>query len=185
MYITWDLVGIRENTQVFKLVILSKEQKYSSIFTCHMKNRLETQTTPAYFHWAFAFHTVAQHLYASPVLCSKLSVIVCIKSWPLLKSKFQLQLFFIIKFMNKNGGHLIKDMDCCSSWTHENFSNSVKSDCCRGFLLCQKKNISETAKSLWKSENFMNWYKLWQLLHPEFTTLRTLWRELTLPCCII
>ena len=77
-----------------------------------MKNRLETQAKPAYFHWIFAFHTVAQHPYASPVVCSKLSVIVCIKSWPLLKNKRQLQLFFIIKFMNKNGVH-IKAMDCC------------------------------------------------------------------------
>ena len=127
MYITWNLVGIRENTQVFKLVILSKEQNYSSIFTCHMKNRLETQAKTAYFHWVFAFHTVAQHSYASPVVWGKLSVIVCIKSWPLLKSKFQLQLFFIIKFMNKNGGHLIKAMDCCSNGTHENCSNSVHS----------------------------------------------------------
>lgn len=90
-----------------------------------MKNRLETQAKPTHFHWIFGFHTVAQHSYASPVVCSKLSVIVCIKCWPLLKKKRHLQICFI-KLINKNGGRLIKAMDCCSSGTHDNCNNSAQ-----------------------------------------------------------
>ena len=133
-----------------------------------MKNRLETQAKPAYFHWIFAFHTVAQHPYASPVVCSKLSVIVCIKSWPLLKNKRQLQLFFIIKFMNKNGVH-IKAMDCC---------------CVRTVVVLYK--VMATVDSCYVKERSVKlrnhyekaWilrtagYKPAQLLHPEFTTPR-------------
>ena len=79
------------------------------------------------------------------------------------------QVPIIIKFMNKNGRHLIKDVDYCFCRTHENCSNSVQSIATVDSCYCQR-NIRETAKSMWKSENFINWYKPAQLLHPEFIT---------------